>query len=122
MVFLLCGVLLTIRRTLRNAGLGFNLTRAALRQRMNGRDCISVDGRCRRRPLGFLRRGLRAVSFVSLQLRRGLAAVRRESLLSSALIAETARGGTCGRHNKSAFLKGGGGRVYVAHEPNRVFS
>lgn len=71
----------------------FNLTRAALRHRMNGRDCISVDGRCRRRPLGFLRRGLRAVSFVSLQLRRGLAAVRRESLLSAALIAETARGG-----------------------------
>lgn len=45
------------------------------------------------------------MSFVSLQLRRGLAAVRRESLLSSALIAETARGGTCGRHNKSVFLR-----------------
>lgn len=57
---------------------------------MNGSDCICVA--LLSPSSGVLRRGLRAISFVSLQLHRGLAAVRQESLLSSALIAETARG------------------------------
>lgn len=53
----------------------FNLTRAGepgLRHHMNGRDCIRVAAAA----VAVLRRGLRAVSFVPLQLRRGLAAVR----------------------------------------------
>lgn len=52
---------------------------------MNGRDCICVAA-------AVVAVVLAAMSFVSPQLHRGLAAVGRKSLSSSALIAETPRG------------------------------
>lgn len=101
-VFLLCGVLLTIRRT--GECQGFNLTcaRATLRHWHEWQGLYLCWWPSLPPSSGFLRRGLRALSFLSLQIHRGLATV---SPFYLPLWLQRRPEGMCGRHSKSAFWR-----------------